>query len=715
MKKTITLMFSLLALLVSEVFAVTLEDMEFAALPGGKFEIRLGFDSVPPEPKGYAIEKPARLVLDFADVSNAIKEKKHSISLGNAKSAVLLGTEERTRLVVNLHQLDEYRTRSEGNTLVVEVGSTSEGEYITESTQTIASVSSSLATSGERVQISEIDFRRGDLGEGRVIVKLTDDDLDIDVQQSGGKIVVSFFGAELAQELHRRLDVNDFATPVKIVESNSDSGRAWLEITPVGDYDYLAYQADMEYVISVKPLTKSELEERKNKFAYVGEKLSLNFQDIEVRSVLQLIADFTGLNLVASDTVQGRITLRLDNVPWDQALELVLKTKGLDKRQVGNVLMVAPAVEIAERERQEIETQRQLQELAPLRTEFIRIRYADASELFELFGSEGGSGGSGGSEGGEGGSGGGGAASTGSILSERGKVIVDERTNTIILTDTDERIQNFLRLVEEIDRPIPQVLIEARIVIANTDFRRELGVRWGVAGARDVDDGDSVAEFAGGTNALSGSGPSGFFAGQSSLELNDITAVDLAVGTPTGSLAFDILTDNTFLDLELSALQNGGHGEIVSQPKVITGDKQQASIESGTEIPYQEASSSGATSTSFKEAVLKLEVTPQITPDDNIVMDLNISQDSVGAIDLASGIPTIDVTQLETQVLVGNGKTVVLGGIFQNETSDQERKVPLLGDIPLLGRLFRQDITLSEKREILIFITPKILTDPLRK
>ncbi|MFL0796172.1 MAG: type IV pilus secretin PilQ [Cellvibrionaceae bacterium] len=708
MKKTITLMLSSLALLASEVFAATLENMEFAALPGGKFEIRLGFDSVPPEPKGYAIEKPARLVLDFENVSNAIKEKKHSISLGNAKSAVLLGTEDRTRLVVNLNQLDEYRTRAEGNTLVVEVGSSTETGYIAESAQAINSVSPVASSRNGDVQISEIDFRRGDLGEGRVIVKLTDDDLDIDVQQHGGKIVVSFFGAGLAQELHRRLDVNDFATPVKIIESNSDSGRAWLEITPVGDYDYLAYQADMEYVISVKPLTKSELEERKNKFAYVGEKLSLNFQDIEVRSVLQLIADFTGLNLVASDTVQGRITLRLDNVPWDQALELVLKTKGLDKRQVGNVLMVAPAVEIAERERQEIETQRQLQELAPLRTEFVRIRYADASELFELFGGEGGS--SGGS--GEGGSG---AASTGSILSERGKVIVDERTNTIILTDTDERIQNFLRLVEEIDRPIPQVLIEARIVIANTDFRRELGVRWGVAGSRDIDNDESIVEFGGSTASLEGQGPSGFFAGQQTLDLADTAVVDLAVGTPAGSLAFDILTDNTFLDLELSALQNGGHGEIVSQPKVITGDKQKASIQAGTEIPYQEASSSGATSTSFKEAVLKLEVTPQITPDDNIVMDLNISQDSVGAIDLASGIPTIDVTQLETQVLVGNGKTVVLGGIFQNETSDQERKVPLLGDIPVLGRLFRQDITLSEKREILIFITPKILTDPLRK
>ncbi len=708
MKKTITLMLSSLALLASEVFATTLENMEFAALPGGKFEIRLGFDSVPPEPKGYAIEKPARLVLDFENVSNAIKEKKHSISLGNAKSAVLLGTEDRTRLVVNLNQLDEYRTRAEGNTLVVEVGSSTETGYIAENAQAINSVSPVASSRNGDVQISEIDFRRGDLGEGRVIVKLTDDDLDIDVQQHGGKIVVSFFGAGLAQELHRRLDVNDFATPVKIIESNSDSGRAWLEITPVGDYDYLAYQADMEYVISVKPLTKSELEERKNKFAYVGEKLSLNFQDIEVRSVLQLIADFTGLNLVASDTVQGRITLRLDNVPWDQALELVLKTKGLDKRQVGNVLMVAPAVEIAERERQEIETQRQLQELAPLRTEFVRIRYADASELFELFGGEGGS--SGGS--GEGGSG---AASTGSILSERGKVIVDERTNTIILTDTDERIQNFLRLVEEIDRPIPQVLIEARIVIANTDFRRELGVRWGVAGSRDIDNDESIVEFGGSTASLEGQGPSGFFAGQQTLDLADTAVVDLAVGTPAGSLAFDILTDNTFLDLELSALQNGGHGEIVSQPKVITGDKQKASIQAGTEIPYQEASSSGATSTSFKEAVLKLEVTPQITPDDNIVMDLNISQDSVGAIDLASGIPTIDVTQLETQVLVGNGKTVVLGGIFQNETSDQERKVPLLGDIPVLGRLFRQDITLSEKREILIFITPKILTDPLRK
>lgn len=693
-------------------FAATLEKMDFSALPGGKFEIRLAFDSVPPEPKGYAIEKPARLVLDFANVANAIQQKKHVLSIGNAKSAVLLGTEERTRLVVNLLQLDEYRTRVEGNSLVVEVGGAQDASYIADAGSGLIGNNVEGQIKADVVaRVQDIDFRRGEKGEGRIIVALSDDDLDVDVQQSGGKVIVSFMNAELKDELHRRLDVSDFATPVRIVESNSDSSKVWLEITPEGEYDYLAYQTDLEYVVSIKPLTKGEQELRKKKFAYVGEKLSLNFQDIEVRSVLQLIADFTGLNLVASDTVQGRITLRLDNVPWDQALDLVLKTKGLDKRKVGNVLMVAPAVEIAERERQELETKRQLQELAPLRTEFIRIRYADAKELYSLFSGKGGGGGLSALLGG----GGSGTQSTSGSLSERGKVSVDERTNTIILTDTDERIQDFMRLVAEIDRPIPQVLIEARIVIANTDFRREIGVRWGTAGARDADGGDSVFEFAGGTSALQGQGPSGFFAGQGSLELSDLAAVDLAVGNPTGSIAFDILTDNTFLDLELSALQNGGHGEIVSQPKVITGDKQTASIEAGTEIPYQEASSSGATTTSFKEAVLKLTVTPQITPDDNIVMDLNIHQDSVGAIDLASGIPTIDVTQVETQVLVGNGKTVVLGGIFQNETSDQERKVPVLGDIPLVGRLFRQDITISEKREILIFITPKILTDPLRK
>ena len=465
-------------------------------------------------------------------------------------------------------------------------------------------------------------------------------------------------------------------------------------------------------MVSIKPLTKAELEEKKAKFAYTGEKLSLNFQNIEVRSVLQLIADFTDLNLVASDTVKGSITLRLDNVPWDQALELVLKTKGLDKRQVGNVLMVAPAAEIAERERQELATQKQLEELAPLRTEYIRVRYANARELFELFIPEGGTGGSGGGTGSSGSQ----RNSTGTILSDRGQAIVDERTNSIILTDTEEKINDFRKVIEQIDIPIRQVMIEARIVIANNNFKKELGARINLANKHFANNGKVEYGFGGKMEEFFNNGETGAFQiyDREGKAVEDVAsrAVDLGVEKAFGNLAGSIISGGIHIGLELSALEETGFAEIVSQPKVITGDKQVASIESGTEIPYREASASGAATIAFKEAVLKLEVTPQITPDNNIIMDLKINQDSVSEI-TSEGVPAIDVTELNTQVLVGDGQTVVLGGIFQNELVTGQSKVPLLGDIPVLGRLFRKDVKRETKRELIIFITPRIMSSTL--
>jgi type IV pilus assembly protein PilQ len=468
-------------------------------------------------------------------------------------------------------------------------------------------------------------------------------------------------------------------------------------VDAIGEFDYMAYQTDSHYVVSVKHLTPTQLEEKQTKFAYVGEKLSLNFQDIEVRSVLQLIADFTELNLVASDTVSGSITLRLENVPWDQALAIVLKAKGLDKRQVGNVLMVAPAAEIAARERLQVEANKQLQELAPLRTEFIRIKYADAKELFDLF-----------DAGGRGGSGGGGGdkTATASILSKRGSAIVDVRTNTVSLTDTEDKILEFRRLIEQIDIPIRQVLIEARIVVANTDFRKEIGTRFGFQGRRSS--GGDTLGFGGSIEdtPISNSNSGG-------ITSSDDLGVDLGTRDPAyGSFALEFLSGNTFLDLELSALENEGNGEIVSQPKVLTGDKQKAIIKTGTEIAYLQDSSSGATNVAFKEAVLKLEVTPQITPDGRLVMDLMVAQDSMTD-ESVSGIPIIDITEVETQAVVGDGQTLVLGGLFQMTTVDEQQKVPVLGDIPFLGRLFRSDVDDIEKREILIFITPKIISEEL--
>jgi type IV pilus assembly protein PilQ len=464
-------------------------------------------------------------------------------------------------------------------------------------------------------------------------------------------------------------------------------------------------------VITIKPLTPEEQAARQEKFKYVGEKLSLNFQDIKVRAVLEIIADVTNLNLVASDTVTGNITLRLDNVPWDQALDLVLKSKGLDKRQVGNVLLVAPAAEIAERERQEIETRNQLQELAPLRTEFIRIRYASAKDIFELF------------EGGDSESSSdndGGSQSTNSILSERGSAIVDERTNSIILTDTEEKISQFRALIEQVDVPVRQVMIESRIVIANSDIGKELGVRFGgISTSNTTDSGQGIGQTGGSLESFEGTGPGpiGFFNGSRSTNLNgDDLFVDLAAPSATaGTFAVSYLSDKVFLNLELSALESSGEAEVVSQPKVITGDKQKASIESGQEIPYQTVSDDGVT-IEFKEALLKLDVTPQITPDNRVIMELVINQDSVSGQEVASNgvrVPIIDTTELNTKVLVGDGQTIVLGGIFQQSLSKQVNKVPLLGDIPVFGRLFRQDVSRDEKQELLIFITPRILSDTL--
>ena len=699
-------------------FSATLQDINFAELPGERAEIRLTFDESPIEPEGYTIEQPARIVLDFAGVQNGLSEKKYSMSVGEVSSAVVLEGGGRTRLIVNLGNPVPYASRMEGNVFVVEVGSEtgSTSKVVSSSMQASSNQSYDSApavASGGGHSIRNIDFRRGEVGEGKVIVTLSDPGISIDVEEVSSGIEVRFSKTDLPDQLKRKLDVLDFATPVSMLGAGTEGNSTVITVDTNGDYDYLAYQADNEYVVSVKPLTTQELEEKERAFAYVGEKLSLNFQDIQVRSVLQLIADFTDLNLVASDTVSGSITLRLENVPWDQALDIVLRTKGLDKRQMGNVLMVGPAAEIAERERQEIETKKQLQELAPLRTEYIRVRYANARELFTLFvdTTTGGAGG---------GAGGGGAASqrnsTGSILSERGTAIVDERTNSIILTDTEEKIAQFRRLVDQIDIPIRQVMIEARIVIANSNFERELGVRIAGAGAQnDVVDAATnvVVEGQGITGSLEGlfseNGPvEDLIQSGGEFELEDTSFVDLGVFNPNGAIGLNVIRGDFFLGMELSALENNGFAEIVSQPKVITGDKQRASIESGTEVPYQEESASGGTTTTFKDAVLKLDVTPQITPDNRVIMDLEITQDSIGDI-APSGVPILDVTQLQTQVLVADGETIVLGGIYTVTSVNSVSKIPVLGDIPILGNLFKNQTKTDDKREILVFITPRIM------
>ncbi|MDG1204822.1 MAG: type IV pilus secretin PilQ family protein [Pseudomonadales bacterium] len=673
-----------------------MQDIEFSTLPGDKIAIRMIFDGAPPVPTGYTIEQPARIALDLIAVTSGLDSKYHTLGSGNARSVAVVEAGDRTRVIVSMTELVAYSTRVEGNELMVLVGAQDGATMaaITESGGMSENLSGASTNYVSRAQalIEDIDFRRGENGEGRVIVKLNDPGIGVDVYSEGGNIRVEFTGAHIPESLQRRLDVTDFATPVLSIDALPEADNTVLMIEPTGEYEYLAYQADELFTLEVKPLSSSEFESNLDAvFRYRGEKLSLNFQDIQIRSVLQLIADFTDLNLVASDTVNGRITLRLKNVPWDQALDIIMKTKGLDKREVGNVLMVAPAEELAAREKLELESRQQISELAPLRTEFIEVRYASAGEIFALFESSGE---------GEG------------VLSGRGSVIVDERTNSIILTETTDKINEFRAVLEKLDVPVRQVLIEARIVTAASNFSEALGVRWGGLGYKI--NGDNTAT-AGGSLTSSQEVRDGLpIVGN---EFPDFTSpdhlvVDLGVSSPDAtSFAIGLVNDKYLLDLEISALESQGSAEVIARPKVITADKQEATISSGVEIPYQEASSSGATSVSFKSATLQLAVKPQITPDDRIIMELEVKQDTVGAV--FNGVPSINTNNVKTQVLVDNGETIVLGGIFTVNTSESVTKTPFLGDLPYVGSLFRRNTRSDQKQELLIFITPRLIRDSL--
>ncbi|KZX56097.1 fimbrial protein [Halioglobus sp. HI00S01] len=670
-----------------------IQDIEFSSRPGSKFEVRLDFNEPPPEAKAYTIEKPARIAMDFPGASSKLERKRYSLPYGNATGVVVLESGDRTRMVVNLVKLVPYETRVEGNSMYLVVGQDGD-DYLKPASDPNRLPTEVTPVADVDSEISDLQFQRTAEGEGRLTLALTDPSVDVNVFSEAGDIKLQFVDTNVPERLMRRFDVTDFATPVQSVDVNTTERGATLTLKTAGDFDYLAYQTNNEYVLSVKPLTPKEVEERRNEFAYVGDRISLNFQDIEVRAVLQLIADFTEMNLVASDTVRGRITLRLQNVPWDQALELVLKTKGLDKRMVGNVLMVAPAAEIAERERQEIEANKQIAELAPLVSEFVRIRYAKAADITKLFKA--------------------GSEEGGSLLSSRGSVVVDGRTNSLIITDTANKMQEIRNLIELVDIPVRQVMIESRIVIAQSDLTQNLGIEWG-GGYIEPDLNGNIGSISGDTANVAALNQSIINGTTPSVSYPGALLVDLGVASTSG-FAVGFTSDDLFLTAELSALEAAGEGEVVSQPKVITGDKQQANIKSGTEIPYQEASASGATSTSFKEAVLELDVTPSITPDDRIMLDLVIKQDSVGEL-VPSGrggfIPSIDTTELNSQVLVGNGETVVLGGVFKTEDLESVNKVPFFGDIPYVGAFFRSTSISKTKTETLIFITPKILADTL--
>ncbi len=675
----------LAAVLSPALLAANLQSLDVASLPGDKVELKLSFDEPVTAPRGYTIEQPARIALDLPGVKNKLGTKNRELGSGNARSLSIIEANDRTRLIVNLSNLSPYSTRAEGNKLYVIVG-----EGVSASAP-IANTPIVKPYVAQQRGIRDIDFQRGEQGEGNVVIELNDPNNSPDIQEQGGKIRLTFAKSQLPEALRVRLDVKDFATPVQFVNASESNGKVTIVVEPTGFYDYLAYQTDNKLTLSVKPLSQDDMEKRKaERFAYTGEKLSLNFQDIDVRSVLQLIADFTDLNLVASDTVQGNITLRLQNVPWDQALDLVLKTKGLDKRKIGNVLLVAPADEIAARERQEMEAQKQIAELAPLRRELIQVNYAKASQIAALFQSV-----------------------TSGNSDERGSVTVDDRTNSIIAYQTQEQLDELRRVVTQLDIPVRQVMIEARIVEANVDYSKSLGVRWGGA----------LVSNGGKWNAFGKDGNIGIkdkedincgpFAGNCTLPTNSsnspVPFVDMGALNATSGLGIGFITNHAILDLQLSAMEKTGNGEVVSQPKVVTSDKETAKILKGSEIPYQEASSSGATSTSFKEAALSLEVTPQITPDNRIIMDVKVTKDEADFANAVNGVPPIKKNEVNAKVLVTDGETIVIGGVFSNTQTKSVDKVPFLGDLPFVGRIFRRDNVQDQKSELLVFITPRIM------
>ncbi|KFJ92233.1 fimbrial protein [Pseudomonas sp. 1-7] len=687
----------LAALLSPAVLAANLQDLNVASLPGDRVELKLSFDEPVTAPRGYTIEQPARIALDLPGVSNKLGSKNRELGVGNARSITIVEAKDRTRLIVNLTSLAPYSTRVEGNDLYVLVGDSSAVASRPSASvpASVAAVAPKKAYGPQAKAISNIDFQRGEQGEGNVVITLSDASISPDIQEQGGKIRLDFAKTDLPESLRVRLDVKDFATPVQFVSATGSADRTSIVIEPVGLYDYLAYQTENKLTLSVKPLTQDDVERRKaERFAYTGEKLSLNFQDIDVRSVLQLIADFTDLNLVASDTVAGNITLRLQNVPWDQALDLVLKTKGLDKRQVGNVLLVAPADEIAARERQELESQKQIAELAPLRRELIQVNYAKAADMAKLFQSV--------------------TSADGASSDARGSVTVDDRTNSIIAYQTQDRLDELRRIIAQLDIPVRQVMIEARIVEANVDYDKALGVRWGGATRRGNwsvygKDGATSFDNESGQVYLPGTDTVGDVSLQDGVA--PVPFVDMGVLGSTSGIGIGFLTDNVTLDLQLSAMEKTGNGEIVSQPKVVTSDKETAKILKGQEVPYQEASSSGATSTSFKEAALSLEVTPQITPDNRIIMEVKVTKDAPDFARALDGVPPINKNEVNAKVLVNDGETIVIGGVFSNTQTKGVEKVPFLGDLPFLGRVFRRDIVSDNKAELLVFITPRIMNN----
>ncbi|HSI24431.1 MAG TPA: type IV pilus secretin PilQ [Methylotenera sp.] len=710
MTKIMTKLFALMLLvsigLFSNAYAVDedsfsnkIENIDFSALSGGRVSIRVKLkEALANPPAGFTLNNPSRIALDFPNVGNGLAKSNIPSEQGALKSVSLAQAKDRTRMVLNLSRNVSYNTTLSGNDVIITLQGS---EAATASTNTETRFADSRVSSDQTHAISNVDFMRGKNGEGRIIVDLSDANTGINIKQKGKLITVDFINTDVPAELQRRLNVINFNTPVLYVDTMKQGKNGRMVIEPKGNWEQSAYQADNKFIIDVRQVIEDPNKLVKgNKPGYSGEKLSLNFQNIEVRSVLQVIADFTGLNIITSDTVTGNLTLRLKDVPWDQAMDIIMQNKGLTMRKSGNVIMVAPAEEVTAKEKAQLEAVNAIEDLEPLRTEVFVLRYQKAETFKGILTGSGASG-----SGGTGGS----ANQNRSILSKRGSAVVDPRTNTLFIQDTAKKLEEIQAIINKTDVAVRQVMIESRLVLADDKFSKSLGARFGIQSATTP--GDNVLSIGGSLNntgaATGSTTPTSAVGNTGGLNSN------LPVANSFGNFAVSLfrLPAGLLLNLELSALERDQRGKIVSSPRVTTANQQKAKIAQGTEIPYLEASSSGAATVSFKEAVLSLEVTPQITPDDKIIMDLEVKKDQVGTI--FAGVPSINTQNVTTQVLVANGETAVLGGIYEQTERNDVDKVPFFGDIPVVGNLFKRRTKQDDKTELLIFITPKIMDESL--
>ncbi|MDB5742298.1 MAG: type pilus secretin PilQ [Polaromonas sp.] len=665
------------------------------SVQGGSEVIRIEFsEPLAQIPTGFSIQSPARIALDFQGVSSSTGRSAIDINLGNMRSANVIQAGERTRVVLNLKTPTAYKAELQGKSLLIVLDSQAAAAPALEAAPIFAQ-----SRNRDTVPLRDIDFRRGPDSSGRIVVALPTNEVGVDIRQQGKTVVVEFLKTALPEGLRRRLDVTDFGTPVQTVTTSQVGDKVRMVVEPTGQWEHSAYQSDNQFVLEVRH-QKVDPSKLTQGTGYNGEKLSLNFQNIEIRSLLQVIADFTNFNVVTSDTVTGSVTLRLKDVPWDQALDIILQAKGLGMRKTGNVLLIAPKDELAAKDKQELEARVAIQSLEAVRTQSFQINYAKAADIAGQI------------------SAGGAGATSARILSNRGSVIAEPRTNQLFVTDIPSRLAEVQTFISKLDIAVRQVLIEARIVEASDTFGRSLGVKLGGLDLRSQRGGNSGYEIAGNNRAAFGTNYGNVVATtgaggtiDTSGNFVNLPASTLGVANAAASFAVSIFnaSANRFLNLELSALEADGKGKIVSSPRVVTADQTKALIEQGTEFPYQTATSSGATSLAFRKANLKLEVTPQITPEGNIILQLDVNKDSRGET-TAAGI-AIDTKHIQTQVLVENGGTVVIGGIFTLEETNNETKVPLLGDVPYLGNLFKSRERTSRKQEMLVFITPKMITD----